>query len=171
MPLPVNRHPVRRLAYSAMLLALALLLSYVESLVPLPLALPGVKLGLPNVAIMLACLHVGRAAGAAVSFLRVLMVALLFGSAASFLFAFFGALLAYAVLWLLGRLPRLGRVGLSIACAAAHGVGQILAGVLLYGIAVVSYLPFLLLAALPFGAICGALLYACERLLPPLRLL
>ncbi|MBQ8350627.1 MAG: Gx transporter family protein [Clostridia bacterium] len=170
MPSPV-KHSTRHLAYSALLLALALLLSYVESLVPLPLALPGVKLGLPNVAIMFAFFHVGCAAGAAVSLLRVLMVSLLFGSAVSFLFSAFGAMLAFAVLVLLSLTKRFGRIGVSVACAAAHGIGQLLAAALLYGVAVFSYLPVLLFAALPFGTLCGVLLYACETLLPPLRFL
>ena len=76
MPLQGKSHPTHRLAYSAMLLAMAMLLSYVESLLPLTFALPGMKLGLPNVAVMLAFFLLGPLAGAAVSFLRVLLSAL-----------------------------------------------------------------------------------------------
>ena len=146
MPLPVDR-PARRLAYRALLLALALLLSYVEHLVPLSLALPGMKVGLPNAVIMYAFFHLGKR------------------SAASLFFSLLGAVFSYAVLLLLSYAP-LGRIGLSIGCAAAHGAGQILAAAVLYGTAVFSYLPYMLLAALPFGALCGLLLYMCERLLP-----
>ena len=164
MPLPVDR-PARRLAYRALLLALALLLSYVEHLVPLSLALPGMKVGLPNAVIMYAFFHLGKRCAAAISFLRVLLASLLFGSAASLFFSLLGAVFSYAVLLLLSYAP-LGRIGLSIGCAAAHGAGQILAAAVLYGTAVFSYLPYMLLAALPFGALCGLLLYMCERLLP-----
>lgn len=166
MPLPDSRRRTRRLAYAAASLALALLFSYVESLVPLTFALPGVKLGLPNVAIMFAFFHLGRAQGALVSFLRVLLVSLLFGSAASFFFSLLGAAFAFAALLILSRGAHFGRIGISVGCAAAHGVGQITAAALLYGIGVLSYLPYLLLSALPFGAVCGALLYSCEKILP-----
>lgn len=169
MPLQVNYRPTRRLAYSALLLALSLLLSYVESLVPLSFALPGMKPGLANVAIMFAFLHIGRASGVAISFCRVLLVALLFGTAASFFFSLLGAALAALALFLLARSARFGRIGLSVGCACAHNLGQLLAAAMLYGPAVFSYLPYLLLSAVPFGALCGVLLYSCEKLLPRLR--
>lgn len=164
MPLPVDR-PTRRLAYGALLLALALLLSYIEHLVPLSFVLPGMKVGLPNVAVMYAFFHLDKRSAAVISFLRVLLGSLLFGSAASLFFSLLGAAFSYAVLLLLSCAP-LGRVGISVGCAAAHGTGQILAATVLYGTSVISYLPYMLLAALPFGALCGLLLYMCERLLP-----
>jgi heptaprenyl diphosphate synthase len=166
MALPAKRGSARWLAYSALLLSLSLLLSYVESLVPLPLALPGMKLGLANVAVMLAFFHLGKGTGAFISLLRVLLVSLLFGTASSFLFSLCGALLSLLALFLFSLSTRFGRAGISVGCAALHNVGQLVAGMLLYGPAVFSYLPFLLLAALVFGALCGVLLYTCETLLP-----
>lgn len=167
MPLPVNSR-ARALTRDAMLLALALLLSYVESLVPLSFALPGMKLGLANLAVMYAFFNVGKWHGVAVSLLRVFLVSLLFGSASSFFFALCGALASALVLFLLSLAgDKLSRIGTSVGCAAAHGVGQVLAAVILYGTAgVISYLPYLLLAALPFGALCGLLLILCERAIP-----
>ena len=151
-----------------MLLALALLLSYVESLVPLAFALPGMKLGLANLAVMYAFFNVSRLHGVAISLLRVCLVSLLFGQASSFFFALCGACLSALALFLLSLVgDRLSRIGVSVGCAAAHGIGQVLAAVILYGTAgVVSYLPYLLLAALPFGALCGLLLCLCERAIP-----
>ena len=158
----------RAVALDALLLALAMLLSYVERLLPLSFALPGMKLGLANVAVMYAFFHAGRTHGALVSLLRVLLMTLLFGQASSFLFALFGALLSLLTLFAFSYAGgRFSRVAISVACAAAHGVGQVLAAMLLYGsAALLSYLPYLLLAALPFGALCGVILLLCERLLP-----
>ena len=166
MPLSVNSR-TRRLTVSALTLAVALVLSYVESLVPLSFALPGMKLGLANVAVMFAFFHLGRATALAVSLCRVLVSALLFGQASSFFFALLGALCSYVALLCLSLLrDRVSRIGISVACAAAHGVGQITAAVILYGsLAMLSYLPFLLFAALPFGALCGFLLILAERIL------
>lgn len=167
MPSPVNRR-VRTLTRDAMLLALALLLSYVESLVPLAFALPGMKLGLANLAVMYAFFNVSRLHGVVISLLRVCLVSLLFGQASSFFFALCGACLSAIALFLLSLAgDRLSRIGVSVGCAAAHGIGQVMAAVILYGTAgVLSYLPYLLLAALPFGALCGLLLYLCERAIP-----
>ncbi len=157
----------RAISRDALLLALALLLSYIEHLVPLSFALPGMKLGLANLAVMYTYLHVGPLHGATVSLLRVVLVSLLFGQASSFLFALLGAACALLVLFFLSRTDKISRVGLSVACAAAHGVGQIAAAVLLYGtVGVVSYLPFMLLASLPFGGLLGFLLYLVERAMP-----
>ncbi|MBQ8175062.1 MAG: Gx transporter family protein [Clostridia bacterium] len=167
MPLPV-RSRTRRLTVAAMTLACALILSYLESLVPLSFALPGMKLGLANVAIMFAFFRLGRTTALVVSLCRVLVTALLFGQASSFFFALLGALFSFFVLLFLSHLgDRISRIGISVACAAAHGVGQITAATILYGtFAMISYLPFLLFAALPFGALCGFLLILCERAVP-----
>jgi heptaprenyl diphosphate synthase len=167
MPLQVKSN-LRRLTASALVLACALLFSYVESLVPLTFALPGMKLGLANVAIMFAFFRLGRVSALTVSLCRVLITSLLFGQASSFFFSLLGALLSYSALLFLSLLgDRISRVGISVACAAAHGVGQIAAAVLFYGtLAMISYLPYLLLAAIPFGAACGFLLILCERSVP-----
>ena len=167
MALPV-RSRAQRLTQMALVLTCALLLSYVESLVPLSFALPGMKPGLANVAIMYAFFHLGRVRGLALSLLRVFLVAVLFGQASSFFFSLCGAVFSYAALFFLSLLGRrISRIGISVGCAAAHGVGQIMAAVLLYSTwNVVSYLPFLLIAALPFGTLCGILLLLCEKIIP-----
>lgn len=171
MPLQADRVRARRLATDALALSLALVLSYLESLVPLSFILPGLKLGLANVAVMFVFYQVGRVDAAAVSLLRVTVVALLFGSASSFLFALGGAVLSYLALLalsLLGR--RIGRVGLSVGAAAAHVTGQILAAILLWGTpGLLGYLPWLLLGSLPLGTLCGILLIFCEARLTPWR--
>lgn len=167
MPLPV-RSRARRLSWAALTLATAMLLSYVESLVPLTFALPGMKLGLANVAIMFAFFRLDRVTALLVSLARVVLTSLLFGQASSFLFALFGALFSYFALLLLSLLgEKISRIGISVGSAAAHGVGQIVAAMLLYGtVSMISYLPLLLLAALPFGAISGFLLILLERAIP-----
>lgn len=167
MASPVNSRS-RRLTWSALTLAAAMLLSYVESLVPLSFALPGMKLGLANVAVMFAFFRLGRAPAALVSLARVILSSILFGQASSFFFSLLGALLAYAALLLLSLAGEgISRVGISVGSAAAHGIGQITAAVLLYGsLGIVSYLPLLLVAALPFGALSGIILILLERAIP-----
>ncbi len=158
-----SRAKIRRLCLDAMLLGIALLLSYLEAILPLTvwLPLPGFKLGLSNVLITLVFVAVSPWDGAAVSLCRISLVSLLFGNFSSFFFSLCGGLLSYLGLWLLARLFRgkFSMVGVSVGCAAAHNLGQLLAAALLFGpSAVLGYLPVLLIAALIFGSVTGALL-------------
>lgn len=151
-----------------MLLALAMLLSYIESLLPLTLwfPIPGCKLGLPNVLITAVFLEISPRDAAGISLCRILLMGLLFGNAVSLLFSLCGGALAYLGLWLLARCGRhrFSLIGISIGCAALHNIGQMLVAALLFGGGVLfTYLPLLLLASLLFGGVSGALL----RLLLP----
>lgn len=159
----------RRLAYNALALSLAMLLSWLELLLPLPLLLPGLKLGLANLAVMYVFFAVGHADAAAVSLLRVLLMSLLFGSASSFLFSLGGATLSYLALLALSRGGRyISRLGISMGASASHILGQMLAACLLYGMhGPLALLPFLLLGSVPLGLLNGAFLLVLERKLPP----
>ncbi len=157
-----SRNRVRRLCEDAAFLCAALMLSYVEALFPLSLIvpLPGAKIGLANLAVMLACHRRSFADAAAVSVSRVLLSAILFGSVSSLAFSLSGAICSLAVLAIAYRLyPRaLSFIGVSVLCAAAHNIGQIVCAVFwLSSAAVFSYLPLLLLFAVLFGTLSGAL--------------
>lgn len=151
---------VKRLCLDAMLLGVCLLLSYLEAILPLGLAVPvpGVRLGIANIAVMAAFFGIGRIDAVAVSFCRVLITALLFGSVTSFWFAFCGAVCAYLGMLLCDTLLR-GRVtiiGTSVLCAALHCTGQIIAAcAVLDNTALFAYLGMLLLCSLVTGTLCG----------------
>ncbi len=150
-----------RVALDAALLAVSLLFSYVEALLPITL-LPGVHLGLPHVAIMLVYLHVSPVDAATVSLLRVLLAHLPFFGVVSFFFALLGSTFSYLTLVLFSRFA--GRIGLSVAGAAAHVTGQMLAALLVYQTTglLFTYYPLLLLLSLPLGALSGLLLRFLE---------
>jgi len=158
------RLPINRIAVNALLLSFALILSYLESLLPLPLILPipGVKLGLANVCIMLAFFTVGKGDAFVVSLLRVCLAGLLFSSPTSTLFSLSGALFAFGGLLLLAPLYRKEKIsflGLSVASAALHQIGQLTAAACLYrGTAILRYLPILLIASVFTGLLTGYLL-------------
>lgn len=161
----------RRVALDAVMLVLALVFSYIESILPLDLLLPlpGFKLGLANVVITVLVWRTSLVDAAVVSALRVLIMGLLFGTPVSMMFSFGGALLSLAVLALLrgfgGRL--FSFVGISVLSAAAHNLGQLIcAGILFGAAAILSYLPFLLIASAVFGTVSGLLL---NVLLPQLE--
>ena len=146
----------KKLALCGLLTALALVLSYLESLVPLSFSVPGVKLGLPNLAILFALYKLGFKAAAVISLIRVLLVSLLFGNVFSLAYSAAGAALALAIMGLLQRSGRFGTAGVSVAGAVAHNVGQILVAMaVLETGAIAAYLPVLLLTGTAAGVAIG----------------
>ena len=159
----------RRLALMALLTAVAMILSYVESLLLSP-GVPGVKIGLANIAVIFALYRFGWKEAAAVSLVRVGMVSLLFGSLGALFYSLAGAVLSLAVMVLLRRLDRFSPVGVSVAGGVAHNAGQVLmAMVLLETQRLIWYLPVLVISGLAGGilvGLCGALLV---KRLPPMK--
>lgn len=153
---------IRRICLDALLVAVAMMLSYLEVLLPLDaiIPLPGFRLGLANVVVLLTFCLISPKDAAVISALRILLMGLLFGSVTSLYFSAMGGLLSFLVLLAVSKLgQRISFVGVSVLCAAAHNCGQMAAAVTLFGTSLIfSYLPFLLLAAVIFGAIVGVLL-------------
>lgn len=107
-----------------------MILSFVESLIP-PLAMvPGVKIGLANIVTVFLLYTLGVRAAGAVSLIRVLLSALLFGNVQSLIFALSGALLSFVVMIVAKHLLPFGTVGVSVLGAIAHNAGQIIAAVI-----------------------------------------
>lgn len=159
---------VKRLTVDAMLLGVAMMLSYLEAILPLSLAipLPGAKLGLCNVAIMLCFYKVSPADALILTLMRTGLTSLLFGNISSFVFSLFGALLAYGGMYI-GRVlgDKVSYYGISVLCATLHNIGQCIAGALLLGgISIFSYLPLLLIFAVIFGLITAAVITPVMRL-------
>lgn len=156
------RSTSRKLAYLGLCTAVALILAYVEVLLP-PLftAVPGIKLGLPNIAIIFVLYRYGVRHAAAVSFIRIAVVTMLFGNPMTFVYSLAGAALSLLVMALLRRMDFLSMVGVSVAGGVFHNVGQILMAMLLLGTAELGY--YLIVLAITgtvsgvFVGLCGAL--------------
>ena len=116
-----------------------MILSFVESLIP-PLAMvPGVKIGLANIVTVFLLYTLGIRAAGAVSLIRVLLSALLFGNVQSLIFALSGALLSFVVMIVAKHLLPFGTVGVSVLGAIAHNAGQIIAAVIVMETVGVAY--------------------------------
>ena len=152
----------RRICLDALLCGLAMMLSYLEVLLPLQalLPLPGFRLGLANVVVLAVFCLLSPWDAAIVSFVRIFLMGVLFGSVTSFYFSLLGGFCAFLMLLLLKTMgKRCSFVGASILSAAAHNTGQILAAVTLFGVTLIpSYLPVLLFASVFFGGLIGMLL-------------
>ena len=149
-------HSARHLTRCAVLTALALALSVAEGLVPLALIfpLPGLKLGLANLVTVYALCRLSGREALLILVCRCVLGALVGGRLSALAFSLSGGLLALGVMAVLLRLPALSLFGVSIAGAAAHNTGQILAAIAVLGTrAPLVYLPPLLLCSLITGAV------------------
>lgn len=146
----------KKTAYLGLCLALALICSYVEVLVPLPIGIPGVKLGLANIVMVVVLYRSGWRDAACVSFARVLLAGFLFGSMYSILYSLAGALLSLAVMCLLKQYGKLHIISVSAAGGVFHNVGQFLiAAVVVENYRILYYLPVLFLVGMVTGILIG----------------
>ena len=153
-----RREPdIDRLAACSLLAAVALVLSYLETMIPLPVALPGVKLGLANIAVAVALFTLDARAAVTVAAVKVLASGLLFGSPTMLAYSFGGTLLAYLGMAALAAVPGIGLVTVSMVAAILHNAGQLLvAAFMLQTSTVLINLPVLAVAACVTGAVTGA---------------
>ena len=165
----MKKPSARSLVLGALLAACALLVSYVESLFPLPLPLPGAKLGLSNAVVLLALLTLDVPTAFFVLITKLLLSALLFGTPVSLLYAVAGGLLAFAAMTALNGRPSFSPIGQSIAGAVLHSLGQTLVAAALTATPrLLLYFTPLALLSLLTGALSGLLAQLCARRLRPL---
>lgn len=152
----------RRVIFLALLVAMGTALHVVEGMLSIPVPIPGVKLGLANIVTLLAIYLYGFRDGVTVALLRVLLGSLIGGMFLSpgFLLGLTGAVSSSLVMaLLLKRTKCFSMIGISMAGAVAHNIGQLLAAsLLLQSGAVIYYLPVLLLTGIPTGILTGFLL-------------
>lgn len=148
----------RRLARYALLTALAMALSWLESLVPLAgVVPPGVKLGLTNLVVIFALYRMGLRDAAAISLIRVVLVAFTFGNSYSFAYSLAGAALSLAVMALLKRSGKFSLLGVSVAGAVSHNIAQVLVAMAVMETSRLAwYLPVLLVSGIAAGVCVGA---------------
>lgn len=158
---------VRRLAQSALLAAVALTIFVLEAQIPLPLPVPGLKLGLCNIVTLFALCRLGRGWSLAIVLTRIVLGNFAVGQVMAMLYALAGGLLSFCVMALIFR--RLGQSLLWVTGAfggIAHNLGQMAVAVLVTSTpGLLAYLPVLLLCGILTGAftgLCARLL--CERL-------
>lgn len=150
------RNNTRRLTSLALTVSFALILSFVESRIPAFVAIPGIKVGLANIAVIFTLYKFGIKEACAVSVVRVLLVSMLFGSPISLIYSFTGAVLSLSVMYTLKRFTPLTEVAVSVSGGVMHNIGQIGAASVMLGTnVVVYYLPFLLLSGTIAGIVVG----------------
>lgn len=144
----------KKVAFLGVLTAVALVLSYVEAILP-PIysAIPGIKMGLPNIIIIFVLYKIGIKEALLVSLLRVVIVAMLFGNFMMLAYSLAGALLSLIIMVALKKTERFSTIGVSIAGGVSHNLGQVLMAMLLLDSAQIGY--YMLVLAIT-GTVAGA---------------
>ena len=150
------RNNTRKLTALALTVSFALILSFIESRIPAFVAIPGVKVGLANIAIIFTLYKFGIKEAIAVSLVRILLVSMLFGSPISMIYSIFGATLSLTLMFVLKKFTPLSEVAVSVCGGVMHNIGQITAASIMLGTnVVVYYLPFLLVSGTIAGIVVG----------------
>lgn len=145
-----------RVAYFGVFTALALIFSYVETLIPISFGIPGVKLGLANLIIVIALYKIGLREVYLLSVVRVLLAGFLFGNYFSIIYSLAGALLSLTVMAALKKAGGFSIIGVSIAGGVFHNIGQLFVAMLaVETFRVAYYVPVLLVAGLLTGCVIG----------------
>ena len=146
----------RKISYMGLLIALALVLSYVEAQIPAFVAIPGIKVGLANIVVVFALYKFGVKEALIISIFRVLLASLMFGSVLSLAYSASGAFLSLLGMILLKRIKLFSCVAVSVVGGVLHNIGQILTACLVLETnVVVYYLPFLILSGTIAGVVVG----------------
>ena len=155
-----------RITYIAVLSALAVVFGYIESLFPLPIAIPGIKLGISNIVILFALMKMNKSDAFFILIIKVLVCSLLFSGINSLFYSFSGGIMSFLAMILALKLG-LSIIGASMAGGVFHNLGQILmASVILGSFSAFYYLPVLLLSGLIVGGIVGLL---CKTVISRLK--
>lgn len=147
----------RKIALYGFFIALAFVFSYIENVIALPVPVPGIKLGLANLVVIVALYRMSLTSAVIVSVIRVLLAGLTFGNAVMLIYSMSGCILSLLVMVLLKKCGHFSILGVSVAGGVMHNIGQILAAAVVMDTkAVIYYLPVLLVSGCIAGAAIGA---------------
>jgi heptaprenyl diphosphate synthase len=146
----------KKVAYLGVFLALALVFSYVESLIPFYFGVPGIKLGLANIVMVILLYCMGAKEAFGVSVARVLLAGFLFGNLYSILYSLAGALLSLAVMYLLKKTAKFHILSVSAVGGVCHNIGQLIVAIItVENYRIAFYFPVLLIAGIVTGILIG----------------
>lgn len=150
---------VKRISTYGIFTAVCLVLSFVESLLPLSFIAPGVKLGLANSVALLLLSNKDYTGAFLVNIARILLSCLLFSSPFSLIFALSGGVVSLIVMCLFSKFKSISVIGFSALGAVTHNLVQALVAFLIFGEGILYYLPILILSAIISGAVIGVISY------------
>lgn len=155
------------IATSAMFVCLALVFSYVEILIPFSFGIPGVKLGLANLVIIIALYEMDFKYAFVINAIRIVIASLLFSGLFGMMYSIAGGLLSILVMWALKKTGLFSMIGVSMAGGLAHNLGQLLvAAFLVSNLKMFIYFPVLIFSGIGSGILIGIVSYIIDKKLP-----
>lgn len=146
----------KKTAVLGVCIALAMIFSYIELQIPSFIAIPGIKLGLPNIVIIIALYKFGWKEAVIINILRVLIVSVLFGTVLSLLYSVAGAVISLTIMIILKKLNIFSTVLVSVFGAISHNIGQIAVAIFVLATQeLLYYLPVLLITGTISGILIG----------------
>ncbi|XCP83500.1 Gx transporter family protein [Roseburia hominis] len=151
-----RRKTLKKVAYFGVFTALALIFSYVEALIPFHIGIPGVKLGLANLIVVIALYKLGPQEALCLSVTRIILSGFLFANLFSIIYSLAGGVLSFAIMALLKKRGTFSVYGISMAGGVFHNIGQLLiAMIVVESFSVAYYVPVLLVAGVLTGLVIG----------------
>ena len=161
----MNRN--EKLTKMAMLVALAMIFSYVESLIPINFGIPGMKLGVANLVTVTGLYFLEFPEVFLVVVMRILLTGFLFGNGMSIIYSLAGGILSLLMMVVIKRINGFSVIGVSIIGGVSHNIGQIIvASIVVENLKLVYYLPALLIAGAMTGFIMG---FLSKKILPTVQ--
>lgn len=147
---------IRKISQYGMMVALALIMSYIEAQIPAFFAVPGMKLGLTNIVVVVSLYLLGSKSAMFINIVRIILVSLLFGNTMSLAFSFVGGMLSTLIMIILKKSGKFSTVGVSAAGGITHNIGQILVAIFLLNTSAITwYLPILWISGIISGVVIG----------------
>ena len=145
-----------KVAYFGLFTALALIFSYVEMLIPFHIGIPGVKLGLANLIIVIGLYKIDITQVYLLAVTRVVLAGFMFGNMFSILYSLAGGILSVTVMYLLKKTKKFSLIGVSIAGGVFHNIGQLIVAMFtVSSLNIAYYAPVLIVAGLLTGLLIG----------------
>ena len=154
------------IARLGMLVAVCMILSWLEAQIPAFFAVPGIKLGLTNLVVLLALYRMSASEALAINFVRIMAVGFLFGNGMSIIYSLSGGLCSFAVMFLLKKTGKLRIFTVSMCGGIFHNIGQIIAAMIIIDVKSVYYLPVLWVSGIAAGVVVGLICAECVKHLP-----
>lgn len=157
----------KKIATYGLLIALAFIFSYIEFLIPINFGVPGIKLGLANLVVIVTLYISGIPAAFAISILRIILNAFTFGNVAAMIYSLAGGLLSLGVMIIAKKTGKLSTLGVSVLGGVFHNVGQIIVAIIVLETSrLVYYLPVLIISGMVAGIVIGIIAAQIIKRLP-----
>lgn len=153
-----QRMKTKKIAYLGLLIALAFVFSYIEFLIPVNIGIPGAKLGLANLVIIVALYTLNERDAFVLSMIRIVLVGFTFANLASMLYSLAGGILSFVVMVIAKKTRKLSLTGVSVLGGVFHNVGQIIVAIwVVKTVSLIYYLPVLMVSGIAAGVAIGIL--------------